>query len=74
MKTITKQYLENEIADMTESAEQLKAFASISPFGNAMDLEKTAEEYLKKAEDRVSVAIWQKHRITVLRSLLEELE
>ena len=73
MKTITKKYLENEIEKMTESAEQIKALASISPFGNAIDLEKAAEDHLASAEERVRVAIWQKHRIAVLQGLVDSL-
>ena len=74
MREITKKYLINEIKEMTESAELIKSAAASSPFGNAIDLEKAAEEYLKKAEERIRVAIWQKHRIAVLKSLLEKFD
>lgn len=73
MKTITKKYLESELEGMITSAEQIKAFAAMSPFGNAIDLEAVAEAHLAKAEERVRVAIWQKHRIAVLKGLLEQL-
>lgn len=73
MKTITKKYLEEELNAMLESNAKINAFASISPFGNAIDMAKAAEDYLKKADSRIRVQIWQKHRIEVIQSLLEKL-
>ena len=74
MKSITKKYLQKELENMLISQAQMNAAAGSSPFGNSIDLEKAAEEHLQKAEERVRVAIWQKHRITVLKSLLKELD
>ncbi len=74
MKTITKEYLEEEIESMLKSQEIMTMAAGSNPFGASMDLQKAAEEHLENAEERIRVAIWQKHRIAVLKSLLEKLE
>ena len=48
--------------------------AGINPFSMSINLEEEAKEYLDKAEDRIKVEIWQKHRIKVLEILLKELK
>lgn len=65
-------YLENEINEMESSNALINAAAMSSPFGNSINLEEAAKEHLKKCESRISVEIWQKHRIKVLKSVLEE--
>lgn len=74
MKTITKKYLEEEIASTEELNAIMNGAAGMNPFGVSIDLASPADEALKGLEDRVRVQIWQSHRIKVLKSLLEELD
>ena len=69
-KVIT--YLENEINEMESSNALINAAAMSNPFGKSINLEEEAQKHLKNCESRISIEIWQKHRIKVLKSVLEE--
>jgi hypothetical protein len=69
-KTITKKYLEDELADMIESNEAIKAGARMVGF----DMDGQTDEVLAKLDQRVRVNIHQRGRINTLKSLLEDLE
>ncbi len=66
-------FLEREISEMENLNTQLNAAAASSPFGNSIDLEKAAEAHLRNCEPRIATEIWQKHRIKILKYLLEEI-
>jgi len=66
------EYLENEIKEMEESNATMNAAAANNPFGNNINLAKAADRHWRDCEPRIYVQIWQKHRITVLKSVLEE--
>lgn len=69
-KTLTKKRLEQELADITESNETIKAAASMVGF----DVDSQTDAYLQSADQRIRVNIHQRGRINTLKSLLEELE
>jgi exonuclease VII small subunit len=48
--------------------------ASNNPFGENIDLRQKAEDYLKQAEQRIQVQIYQKFRIDFFSQLIKELE
>lgn len=68
-KQITKDKLEEELNSTIESNTIMKSAAAMTGF----DIDTAVDSALAGLEQRVRVGIWQKHRITVLQSLLEEM-
>lgn len=68
-----KELLEKQISELKDSMETMQAAAANNPFGANVDLEAMAVAHLDKCQQRVSVRIWQKHRLKTLEYLLGEI-
>lgn len=74
MKNITKKWLEKKLESIKEWNDMMNIAASNNPFGENIDLRQKAEDYLKQAEQRIQVQIYQKFRIDFFSQLIKELE